>query len=116
MQRDFKHLLKDCSQEDGFQFAVTCENCGKTWKSRKIPFSKMHTSPITEGKKVVYVALYEREKQEAERAALQVGERLFSRCPICGRWVCDECFMACEDLDMCEQCARKLGEKGSVVG
>lgn len=48
--------------------------------------------------------------------ALKAGEKSFNRCPICHRWVCDDCFMVCEDLDMCGQCAEKLNEKGSIVG
>ena len=37
-------------------------------------------------------------------------------CPICKRLVCDHCFLICDDLDMCVQCAAKLNEKGTVVG
>ena len=37
-------------------------------------------------------------------------------CPICKRLVCDHCFLICDDLDMCVQCAEKLNEKGTVVG
>ena len=37
-------------------------------------------------------------------------------CPICKRLVCDHCFLICDDLDMCVQCATKLNEKGTVVG
>lgn len=65
---------------------------------------------------MVYVTLYQMEKEEARRKALQAGEELFSRCPICHRWVCDDCFMVCDDLDMCKQCAERLNENGSIVG
>ncbi len=109
-------MLTDCSTEDKFQFSIVCEECGKVWKSRAVVFSKARIPPATEGKKVVYAALYQREKEEAQRKASRAGEKLFSRCPICHRWVCDDCFMVCEDLDMCKQCAEKLNEKGSIVG
>lgn len=29
---------------------------------------------------------------------------------------CDHCFLICDDLDMCVQCAAKLNERGTVVG
>ncbi len=116
MQRTLQDLLADCSTERGFQFSITCEVCGGVWKSRTVPFSKARVSPATAGKKVVYETLYRREKEEARRQAWRAGERRFSRCPICQRWVCDRCFMVCEDLDMCTQCAEKLDVRGSIVG
>lgn len=109
-------MLVDCSTEDKFQFSITCEECGKVWKSPAIVFSKARIPPATEGKKIVYAAIYGREKKNAQMKALKAGEKAFSRCPICHRWVCDDCFMVCEDLDMCGQCAEKLNEKGSIVG
>lgn len=109
-------MLVDCSTEDKFQFSITCEKCGKVWKSPAIVFSKARIPPATEGKKIVYATIYGREKKNAQMKALKAGEKSFSRCPICHRWVCDDCFMVCEDLDMCGQCAEKLNEKGSIVG
>lgn len=116
MQRVLQDILTDCSTEDKFQFSIVCEECGKVWKSRAVVFSKARIPPATEGKKVVYAALYQREKEEARQKASWAGQKLFSKCPICYRWVCDDCFMVCEDLDMCKQCAEKLNEKGSIVG
>ena len=116
VQRVLQDILTDCSTEDKFEFSIVCEECGKVWKSKAIAFSKARIHPVTEGKKVVYAALYQREKKEAHLKALKAGEKLFSRCPICHRWVCDDCFMVCEDLDMCKQCAERLNEKGSIVG
>ena len=111
MQRVLQDILTACSIEDKFEFSIVCEECGKVWKSKAIAFSKARIHPVTEGKKVVYAALYQREKKEAHLKALKAGEKLFSRCPICHR-----CFMVCEDLDMCKQCAERLNEKGSIVG
>lgn len=108
-------MLTDRSTKDKFQFSITCEECGRVWKSPAVMFSKAHTPPATEGKKVVYAAIYQREKEDARLKALRAGEKLFSRCPICHRWVCDDCFILCDDLDMCKQCAKKLDEKGSIV-
>lgn len=116
MQRTLQDILTDCSSEDRLQFSITCEECGKVWKSKGVVFSEARTPPATEGKKVIYDALYQQEKKAARIMALKAGENLFSKCPICHRWVCDECFMVCEDLDMCKCCAEKLNEKGSIVG
>ena len=56
------------------------------------------------------------EKREAarEKAAAEASE-IFSRCPVCGRLVCDRCFLICEDLDLCIACAKTLQVRGNVV-
>ena len=47
-------------------------------------------------------------------AAAEASE-IFSRCPVCGRLVCDRCFLICEDLDMCIACAKTLQVRGDIV-
>lgn len=116
MQRLLNDLLTDCSTEEQFQFSLICQECGREWKSPAKSFSKAGSVPVTEGKKIVYSALYQREKADARQRAMQQAEKQFSRCPICHRWVCDDCFMVCDDLDMCRRCAEKLNEQGSIVG
>lgn len=36
-------------------------------------------------------------------------------CPVCKRLVCNQCFLICDDLDMCRQCAAALEQKGQPV-
>ena len=36
-------------------------------------------------------------------------------CPVCKRLVCNQCFLICDDLDMCRQCATALEQKGQPV-
>ena len=43
------------------------------------------------------------------------GELRLNDCPICKRLVCSRCFLICDDLDMCKQCAAHLEETGSPV-
>ena len=65
-----------------------------------------------ENANVVYVYL----TGTAFQKALNQAKEIFNICPICKRLVCDHCFLICDDLDMCVQCATKLNEKGTVVG
>ena len=51
-----------------------------------------------------------------QKDALNQAKEIFNICPICKRLVCDHCFLICDDLDMCVQCAAILNEKGTVVG
>ena len=35
-------------------------------------------------------------------------------CHICKCLACDQCFLVCEDLDMCKHCTAALGQKGQT--
>ena len=107
--------IVDNSSAEEFRFSILCAECGEAVDSIPARFSKAGVMPATDGKHIVYSALYEREKEAARRLAVRsIGEHL-SLCPICGRLVCDHCFLVCEDLDMCSACAKRLQEKGEPV-
>jgi len=110
-----KGMLMDCSTPDVFCFSLRCAECGEIWKSKEIRFSKAGVIPPTDGKRVIFATLYQREKETALQKALGEAEKVFSQCPICHRLVCDHCFLVCEDLDMCTTCAARLQEQGEPV-
>lgn len=111
-----KKDLIDCSTPDEFCFSLCCMECKTVWKSTPIRFSKAGKKPENENRKIIYDTLYDREKNLAFQKALNQAKEIFNICPICKRLVCDHCFLICDDLDMCVQCAAKLNEKGTVVG
>lgn len=47
-------------------------------------------------------------------AVAQLAER-FDYSPIRKQVVCDDCFLICEDMDMCRGCAERLQEMGVSV-
>lgn len=110
-----KEMLTDWSTSVSFCFSMTCSECGKEWNSTPIAFSKAGMKPETEGKKIIFAALYQREKEAAVEKAVEEASNAFNLCPICRRPVCDYCFMICEDLDLCVDCAAKLQERGETV-
>lgn len=113
--RDKNHLLQDESTRQKFLFSTKCERCGSIQRSEPVPFTKANVWPTTDGKRLIYDKLYQREKEAAlEKAFVQLGAQV-NICPICGRLVCDRCFMICDDLDMCLDCAQRLKEKGEIV-
>ena len=59
--------------------------------------------------------LYEQEFRDARQASVRDAAEHLNFCPICKRLVCNRCFLICDDLDMCKQCASRLEEKGSPV-
>ena len=64
----------------------------------------------------MYDALYEQEFKGARYIAIRNAAEHVNFCPICKRLVCNQCFLICDDLDMCSQCAKDLEQQGSPVG
>lgn len=115
MKQAIKEMMGDCSTIGEFRFLFRCQACGRTWHSSPVRFSKAGTKPETEGMRAVFRALYERERAAAREKAAAEASETFSRCPVCGRLVCDRCFLICEDLDLCTACTEALQMRGSVV-
>lgn len=115
MNRVMKETMGDCSTLEEFRFLVRCQECGRTWRSSSVRFSKAGAAPTTENRKVILRALYERERVAAREKVAAEVPAIFNRCPVCGRLVCDRCFLICEDLDMCAACAGKLQVRGDIV-
>ena len=97
--------LEDCSTAQYFCFSVRCEVCGEYWYSSSIPFSKAAQAAQHLEKKELYDAIYQREKERAKSAAGQEARERFSQCPVCRRLVCDACFLICDEMDLCRECA-----------
>lgn len=115
MRQITRDLLTDCSVEEEFHFSLRCAECGSEWHSLPVRFSKAGVRPETEGKRVIFRTLYEREREQERQHAAETAARRFNRCPICGRLVCDRCFLICDDLDLCTACARHLNESGTPI-
>ena len=98
-----------------FAFHYAAWNVKQYGKAHQFVFPKAG-KPENENRKIIYDTLYDREKNLAFQKALNQAKEIFNICPICKRLVCDHCFLICDDLDMCVQCAAKLNEKGTVVG
>ena len=115
MKQVIKEAMGDCSTIEEFRFFLRCQECGRTWYSSPVRFSKADTKPETEGMRTVFRTLYERERAAAREKAAAEASEIFSQCPVCGRLVCDRCFLICEDLDLCIACANKLRVRGRIV-
>lgn len=107
--------LEDRSTPQYFCFSIRCEVCGEFWYSSSIPFSKALQAAEHREKKELYDAIYQREKQRAMQAAGQEARERFSQCPICRRLVCDACFLICDEMDLCRECAARMKEPGEPV-
>ena len=107
--------LEDCSTPEYFCFSIRCEVCGEFWYSSSIPFSKAAQAARQREKKALYDVLYRREKERAQQAAKKEARERFSQCPICRRLVCDSCFLICNEVDLCRECAERMKETGEPV-
>ena len=115
MKQMIESILENLSTREVFLFRITCAGCGAEYANRPTRFSKAGVTPASPGKKTVYAALYEQEFLAARQAALRVGAEHMNYCPICKRLVCNQCFLICDDLDMCRRCAEALQETGYPV-
>ena len=115
MKQMIEAILEDLSTREVFLFRIACASCGAEYANRPTRFSKADVTPATQAKKTIYDAIYDQEHRAARLAALQMGTEYMNYCPICKRMVCNQCFLICDDLDMCRQCAEALQEKGNPV-
>ncbi len=109
-------LMKNHSDENYFLFSVSCSVCGNIWYSHPVSFSKAGRIATTQAKETLYKALYRQEMEKAAALAVQKAKEHFNLCPVCHSLVCDNCFLICDEADMCCQCAEELGETGEPVG
>ena len=108
-------VLENLSSKEVFLFRVICGNCGLEYGNRPIRFSKADLTPATQNKQILYDALYEQEFRAARQIAVRNAAEHMNYCPICRRLVCNQCFLICDDLDMCRQCAADLEQQGRPV-
>lgn len=108
-------VLEDLSTKEVFLFRVTCGSCGAEYGKKPLRFSKSETPPTSQSQRILYDALYEQELAQARRIAVRNAAEHMNYCPICKRLVCNQCFMICDELDMCRQCAADLKQQGNPV-
>ena len=115
MKKLIELFLENLSTREVFRFRIDCGACGAEFANKPQRFSKAGITPQTQAKKIIYDAVYEQEFRDARQAAIRDVAEHLNYCPICRRLVCNRCFLICDDLDMCKQCAAHLGETGSPV-
>ena len=108
-------MLEDLSTRDVFLFRIVCGDCGKEYANKPVSFSKAGIIPQTPQKKALIDAVYAQELQSAKLSSIRDAAEHLNYCPICKRLICNRCFLICEDLDMCRQCASNLEEAGTPV-
>lgn len=108
-------ILENLSTKDIFLFRAACASCSKEYGNKPKRFSKAGVIPATPNKQIIHDALYEQEFRSARQAAIRSAAEDMNYCPICKRLVCNQCFLICDDLDMCRQCAAALEQTGKPV-
>lgn len=115
MKKLIEMLLENLSTRDVFLFRIACGECGREYGNKPVRFSKAEAVPQTPEKATLYEILYAQELQSARLGAIRDAAEHLNYCPICKRLICNRCFLICEDMDMCRQCASSLEETGTPV-
>lgn len=115
MRKLVESVLENQSSSDFFLFRVTCGRCGSEYGNKPMRFSKAGVLPTTHTSRLFLGALYEQEAKTAQQAAVCNAAEHMNYCPICKKLVCNQCFLICDELDMCRSCASELGQKGIPV-
>ena len=115
MRKLVETVLEDLSTKEVFLFRVTCAGCGLEYGNRPIKFSKAGVIAASPGEQIICNALYEQELRDARYVAVRNATEHMNYCPICKRLVCNQCFLICDELDMCRQCAAELRQQGQPV-
>ena len=101
-------ILENLSTKEVFLFRVRCASCGAQYGNKPKRFSKASAIPTTQSQQIIHDALYEQEFRSARQTAIRCAAEDMNYCPICKRLVCNQCFLICDELDMCRQCAAAL--------
>ena len=108
-------LLEDLSTREYFLFRVRCAVCTAPYGGRAKRFSRAGEEPLTEPQKLLFDALYDQEFRAARQGAIRSAAEHLNFCPVCKRLACNRCFLICDELDLCADCADRLGVSGSPV-
>lgn len=89
-------------EEEGgeLRFTFYCDVCRRMLQIEPVQLTHSGLSPADE---ISWAAAFERANLEAMR--------YFNRCPLCKRWVCDECVTILPDRDICAQCAKATSKE-----
>ena len=115
MRKLVEAALENMSTKEVFLFRIPCSVCAQEYGNRPTRFTKAGVTPPTPGKQIIYEALYEQELRDARTMAIQSALEHMNYCPICKQLVCNQCFLICDDLDMCKNCAIDLQQIGQSV-
>ena len=115
MKKLIEMFLENLSTRDVFAFRIRCGSCGEQYGNKPVRFSKAGVIPQTLKKAALYEIVYSQELQAARLSAVRDAAENLNYCPICKRLICNRCFLICEDLDMCRQCAAAMEETGTPV-
>jgi hypothetical protein len=104
MSKPLTKRSTDYSGTDSFSFGFFCDICGNEWKSPTVLFE---TDGMTIEHEEARTLLWAKEHNAAFEQSNVEARINFNKCPICGKWVCDSCFVEKKEIDMCRECGEQ---------
>lgn len=90
--------ITDESQGGTYRFTFYCDICGNPWHND--PCSSVTVSASVDEKACERA----RDRNDAYERANHEAIFHFNRCPVCKRWVCQDCFRLLPEGDICKEC------------
>jgi len=107
-----KPVTQRMTEESGdgvYRFTFYCDVCGNPKQSHPL------LSETKGYEQFVDPADQEKERNDAYERANREAIRMFSRCPVCKKYVCDDCLIILDDANMymCKECRAAVEEHGA---
>jgi len=98
MLKSVTQKMTDESEGGVYRFTFYCDVCEKPIQSHPIRSEHVGYEILVEQ------AEREKEHRDAYERANRESIRSFNRCPVCKRFVCDDCFCLLDDAYICKEC------------
>ena len=102
MSKPLTQRSADYSGAEFFSFGLFCDICEKEWRSPVVSFE---TGGMVIEHEEARTLLWAKEHSAAFEQANLEAHLQFNLCPVCGKWVCEECFVTGRgDSEACKKC------------
>lgn len=103
MQAAFTRKYSEDSSGGRLQFTFYCDICRKEYAVPAVEVPNERSLFQKRKYQKVHDAAFEKAEEEAK------GH--FNCCPVCSRWVCDECFRIFPSGDICKECTENPAQE-----
>ncbi|MDR0886177.1 MAG: hypothetical protein LBN22_07470 [Clostridiales Family XIII bacterium] len=105
MNHSITRKVTDHSTASTFSFSYYCDICGKEWRSWVEEFESEPFCSNIDNDEIRSLVWNDAHKTALRQITLEAMLH-FNKCPVCSRWVCDDCFYPDlnDGMGICKAC------------